>query len=242
MGQEQQPPTREEAEQWGKIAQMVIAGVPDAQIAEVFGVAASTIGDLRDHPDFKTIYAKVYAEKFETIEVMDNSWDAIEQLAMKQVIDSLSMTKDPRFALTAAMSANRAVRRKMGNALIQPQNDRKMVLHMSSVFMAQVNHNVTAQMEAGAPLKLVNQEKVVNGRSDGGGHTNGHDAVEGEAKNLQAMLARAKRKKQDFLPMHKVEDIMDNSVEGVQFKDKKTADTLRGIGELMKSSMTVAGK
>ncbi len=96
---------------FGQIANMVIAKVPQVEIAEVIGVDASRIAQIVALPDYLSYEAKVIATRAARAFDLNNSWDEIEQSAQTVIKHNLKWNQDADFALKAAAVANRAQRR-----------------------------------------------------------------------------------------------------------------------------------
>lgn len=117
-----------------KIARMSLFEVPENQIAKATGV--SDIAATMDTQEFKDVLAELSTEYFERNQQLNEGWNSVEALAITTVIENLTWSKDPDFALRAATMANRANRR--GDVVQQPINGQagaRAVFHLTANFI-----------------------------------------------------------------------------------------------------------
>lgn len=83
----------------------------DRQIADTLLLSDEQIRLVRESPEFKAKYAEVAEEVIERQIEMDEGWDAVENKAVAQILQTLEYNRDPKYALFAAKTANLAKRR-----------------------------------------------------------------------------------------------------------------------------------
>lgn len=119
-----------------KIAKMVIANVPQNQIATACGVSESRISQLMETDEYKYIEQEVASVKFEESQLINQGWDSVEALGVKTTILTLQNNPEPEFALKAAVVANKAIRRGTFNNNPIPQSAGvRAVIHLNPVFV-----------------------------------------------------------------------------------------------------------
>ncbi len=122
-----------------KIARMALFDVPEAQIAKAVGV--SDIAEYIESQEYKDVLARISTEYFEQNQQLNDGWNSIEALALTAVIDNLTWSKDPDFALRAAGMANKANRR--GDVTQQPINGQagaRAVFHLTQNFIQKLQN------------------------------------------------------------------------------------------------------
>lgn len=119
-----------------KIAKMVMANVPQNQIAAACGVSESRISQLMETNEYKSIEQEVAVLKFEESQLINQGWDSVEAMGVKSTIIALRNNPDPEFALKAAVVANKAIRRGTFNNNPIPQSAGvRAVIHLNPVFV-----------------------------------------------------------------------------------------------------------
>ncbi len=122
-----------------KIARMALFDVPEAQIAKAVGLPDIT--EAFELQEYKDILARISTEYFEQNQQLNDGWNSVEALALGQVIDTLQWSKDPDYALRAAMLANKANRR--GDVTQQTINGAagaRAVFHLTANFIEKLQH------------------------------------------------------------------------------------------------------
>lgn len=123
-----------------KFVSMVLMGVPEIQIAEVFGLPLNDLQILKQTPEFQTAFQEASQEYYDKQGSTNKTWDDVEKSAITIVQDTLKYSKDADYALKVAVLANKAQRRT-GAAAQQPlqaAQGRAVVLHMNQNFMLQL--------------------------------------------------------------------------------------------------------
>jgi len=125
-----------------KIAKMVMANVPQNQIAAACGVSEGRITQLMETNEYKFIEQEVAVAKFEESQMINQGWDSVEALGVKSTILALRNNPDPEFALKAAVVANKAIRRGTFNNNPIPQSAGvRAVIHLNPVFVDKLQQN-----------------------------------------------------------------------------------------------------
>ena len=122
-----------------KIARMALFDVPEAQIAKAVGL--EDIADYIESQEYKDVLARISTEYFEQNQQLNDGWNSVEALALTAVIDNLTWSKDPDFALRAAGMANKANRR--GDVTQQPINGQagaRAVFHLTQNFIQKLQN------------------------------------------------------------------------------------------------------
>lgn len=87
-------------------------GLSDMQIAAALFLSDEQILAARKSTAFKKKYAEDAETAIQAQIDRDDGWDAVEERAIKNVLESLEYNRDPKYALGAAAIANKAIRRK----------------------------------------------------------------------------------------------------------------------------------
>jgi len=125
-----------------KIAKMVMANVPQNQIAAACGVSEGRITQLMETNEYKFIEQEVAVAKFEESQLINQGWDSVEALGVKSTIVALRNNPDPDFALKAAVVANKAIRRgTFENNPIPQSAGVRAVIHLNPVFVDKLQQN-----------------------------------------------------------------------------------------------------
>lgn len=94
-----------------KIAQMVLYEVPNHQIAAACGVSDGRISQIVATDEFKAVQETLATAHFEEQQLLNEGWDAVEQMSIAHVVTAMQHNPDPEFALRVAAVANKATRR-----------------------------------------------------------------------------------------------------------------------------------
>lgn len=144
-----------------KIAGMCVRKVSDAQIADICGITLDQLLQIKEIPEYREVYSKhaemYYIEK----DLMDQGWDAIENMAMATVVKKLKISNDPEFALKAAVLANKANRRNIapGNEPIPARTGQGVVLHLHGNFIERLQIAASAESVHNIPAA----DKMIDG-------------------------------------------------------------------------------
>ena len=131
-----------------RIAKMEHAGVPANQIATAFNLDAGKLAELQQTPRYKEELAAIAAESFEKIDVMNEGWDIVENVAMNKVVEHLQRAPDPDYALKAAALANKAQRRgRHTNEVIGQQPNAQAVINVNLQFADKLQETFVIEQE-----------------------------------------------------------------------------------------------
>jgi hypothetical protein len=145
-----------------KIANMILYEVPNRQIAAACGLSESRLSQLIATEDYKLVEEEIATEHFESQQVMNKGWDALEQISLNCVLQAMQMRPDPEFAMKAAMLANRATRRGSLNHTPIPGNAGvRTVIQLNAHFVDKLQQNFTISNEReGRQAVQVEQHRV----------------------------------------------------------------------------------
>lgn len=87
-------------------------GLSDLTIADILLLSIEQVVACRASPEFKEQYAAEADRSIQAQIDRDEGWDALEEEAVSQLLQNVKVMRDPKFALMAAATANRAIRRK----------------------------------------------------------------------------------------------------------------------------------
>ncbi|HFD32046.1 MAG TPA: hypothetical protein ENJ28_04960 [Gammaproteobacteria bacterium] len=131
-----------EAKHLEKIAKMVIANVPQNQIASACNVSEGAISQIINTEDYKKIEQVIAVAKFEESQLINQGWDSVEALGVKTTIMALQNNPEPDFALRAAVVANKAIRRGThANNPIPQSAGVRAVIHLNPTFVNKLQQN-----------------------------------------------------------------------------------------------------
>lgn len=131
-----------EAKHLEKIAKMVIANVPQNQIASACNVSEGAISQIINTENYKKIEQVIAVAKFEESQLINQGWDSVEALGVKTTILALQNNPEPDFALRAAVVANKAIRRGThANNPIPQSAGVRAVIHLNPTFVDKLQQN-----------------------------------------------------------------------------------------------------
>lgn len=107
------PVSTEDAEtkQRRKAGVLAAFGLTDKDIANTLFLSIEQVVAIRETPEFRESCAKQTQERTQRLIDLEEGWDSIESLSTAQVLQHLMYSRDPEYALKAAITANRAHRR-----------------------------------------------------------------------------------------------------------------------------------
>lgn len=97
-------------ELFDRVATYEAFGYSNTQIASALGLTDGLITQIQGADDYRNILAEKTADQMERVSSLANGWDAVEAMALTQVMDTLQNAPDPDYALRAAALANKANR------------------------------------------------------------------------------------------------------------------------------------
>lgn len=86
-------------------------GLTDQQIADILLLTYDQVVAVRDTAEFKNKYAAEADRAIQDQIDRDEGWDALESLALENLLSTMKFNRDPKFSLLAAKFANNAERR-----------------------------------------------------------------------------------------------------------------------------------
>lgn len=106
-------PTPEDAEIKLRRKAGVLAafGLHDKAIADTLFISQEQVLAIKETPEFRESCAKQTMERTQRLIDLEEGWDGVESQGVAQVLQHLQYSRDPEFALRAALVANKASRR-----------------------------------------------------------------------------------------------------------------------------------
>lgn len=149
-----------------KIANMMVMGVAQTQIAEVMSISEGRISQLLQEDEFKKILEEKMLLRQVEMQEINQGWDDVETKALRIVQDNLKHNKNPDFALKAAMVANRANRRggNGGNAPLPAAMGERVLIKLQGTFINKLMNVGGVPVTQASLRDLINssQQKRVN--------------------------------------------------------------------------------
>lgn len=84
----------------------------DQQIADVLLLTKEQVLAAKESPEAKKKYAEVADQQIQIQLDLADGWDAVEEKAVAQILQTLEYNRDPKYALFAGKTANTAIRRR----------------------------------------------------------------------------------------------------------------------------------
>lgn len=132
----------QQVEMYKKLAKLILYETPQNQIAMALKLSDGRISQIVQTEEFKEILAEISTEVFDSQQMMNQSWDAIENLAVCHVYEAMQANPDPEFALKVATVANRATRRGQLNHMpLQGSAGVRAVLQLNATFVNKLQQN-----------------------------------------------------------------------------------------------------
>lgn len=97
-----------------KAGTLAAYGLTDRAISDALLLSQEQTAYARQSDAFKVSFSKQSSERAQRLIDLEEGWDALEERALSTVLETLKFNKDPRFALQAAFTANKANRRTPG--------------------------------------------------------------------------------------------------------------------------------
>lgn len=129
-------------------------GLTDQAISEVLLLTLEQVRSCRECDEFKKKYAEVAEDQIQKQLDLAEGWDAVEESAVKQVLQTLEYNRDPKFALAAANVANKAERRKQTRDKA-PALDASKVAGGAQIIVLKLNQNFINNQRDGDDAKLI---------------------------------------------------------------------------------------
>jgi hypothetical protein len=124
------------AELLTRIAKLKSMEISNTQIAAAVGLDEPQLELVLASPAYKEKFSALQLEKYESHDMMNSGWDAIEEEAAGTVLAYLRERPDPEYALKAAAMANKAQRRgSHANVPIMGGVTAAAVINLNAVFV-----------------------------------------------------------------------------------------------------------
>lgn len=94
-----------------RVGSLAAHGLLERQICEVLLLTMEQVISCKESMEYKNKYAEVANELIQRQIDLTEGWDAVEEKAVAQVLETLEYSRDPKYALLAAKTANAAQRR-----------------------------------------------------------------------------------------------------------------------------------
>lgn len=100
-----------------RAASLSARGLLDTQIADILLLRLEQVLAIKTTEEFQGKYHAEAARLIDEQIARDEGWDAVEEIAITNLLETMKMVRDPKFSLVAAKTANSAIRRaKAGNS------------------------------------------------------------------------------------------------------------------------------
>lgn len=142
-----------------RIGSLCAHGLTDAQIADVLILTNEQVLACKSSEEYLTAYSKVAEELIQRQIDLSEGWDAVETKGIEQVLQTLEYNRDPKYALAAAVMANKAQRRKnqAGNAPVidasQTGKNNIIILNINKNYVNNVGESKTINIIDREPAK-----------------------------------------------------------------------------------------
>jgi len=93
-----------------KAGTLAAYGLSDLDLAAALLLTQEQVLDLKLTKRFKEAYSQHTMERANSLINRAEGWNAVEETGLAQVLQALQLSRDPNFALRAAVFANRAIR------------------------------------------------------------------------------------------------------------------------------------
>lgn len=136
-------------------------GLADKAIADTLFLSLEQIQAIKETLEFRESCSKQTQERAQRAIDLEEGWDSIESQGIAQVMQTLQFSRDPEFALRAAVFANRAQRRAVSS--IGRVIDAS---HVGNVITLTVNKNYVTNNNAIVNLKSADTVDLPRKASD----------------------------------------------------------------------------
>ena len=170
-------------------------GYSNSQIARALGIAPSTVTDIQSNDDYQNILAEKTNDRFSRAKGLADGWDAVEALALNQIVEALQQVPDADYALRAAAIANKAAR--------HGHNGNTPIVGGSATGVIKMQFNFINQMNVNGS----NNEKPMNG---GACEESAAITVNGESRKVE----HDQRKTVNMLDPSEAEKILNPNADG----------------------------
>lgn len=94
-----------------RIGSLAAHDIGDGAIADILCLSLAQVIAVKDTEEYKKKFAEEADRAIQAQIDRDEGWDAIEDAALVQILQTLEYNRDPKYALFAAKTANQAERR-----------------------------------------------------------------------------------------------------------------------------------
>lgn len=134
---------QEKEELYEKVARLEAASVPHMQIAKAVGLSPGRITQILKEDLCQRYLQEAVEENLEFAQTVNDGWDGVESTALVTVLKHLKVTSDPKFALQAAVMANKATRKgRAGDRVIDGRDGATSVIVLNAPFMQRLEQYV----------------------------------------------------------------------------------------------------
>lgn len=133
-----------------RVVNMKLYGIDDNDICAACSIDSEQLVLLVASDEYKAKFADQTVEQFEEGKTLNDAWDSIEAQSLSVINDVLKFSRDPEFALKAAVASNRATRRGAKNDHQIPANmGARAVINLSATFIDKLQANVNLNSRNG---------------------------------------------------------------------------------------------
>jgi hypothetical protein len=144
-----------EEAQYARIAKYLAANVAQRDIAIAEGLTDGRISQLLDDPGYQRVQQEVFSSMAAKALSVDEGWDDIERVALKNLGEAMKYSRDPDLNLRVAAIANKAVRHvtRRGNQVVNAPTAGRAQLTLSTKMIEKLN-GVNGSAERGQEQQL----------------------------------------------------------------------------------------
>lgn len=149
-----------------RVGSLSAHGLLDQQIADALLLTLDQVLATKQTVEFREQFAKVANEEIEKQIDLAEGWDRVEEKALASVLDTLEYSKNPDYALKAAVYANKAERRKNNNKDTTHVIDNSktinniVVLQLNKGYLNKLSDNSSEGLVDVTPRPALTQKKV----------------------------------------------------------------------------------
>lgn len=126
-----------------RLVELISSGMPTVMMADFLGVQPNELQQLLECNELKQLIAKREAEERLMSMNSASQWDAVENIALKNVLAELKSRPDPEYSLRAAMVANKAIRQHKNQGV----NVVEKLAEGGKTITLQLSQNVVNQLQ-----------------------------------------------------------------------------------------------
>jgi hypothetical protein len=124
-----------------RIAELEAYQLSSAEICRIVRITQGELDAIRASEEYAEVYSRVAGDQIQMQHETNTTWDAVEALALSNVVNELRYNNDGEFALRAAKVANQALRRGRMNEVrtATVQNGVQAFISLPTVFIESLN-------------------------------------------------------------------------------------------------------